>query len=52
MVVQYTLPGFAQTPQHVAFQGGDDEANLLAEFYSTDKRQKSLRKLLLMNCKF
>ena len=27
----------------IAFQGGNDEVNLLAEFYSHGQRQKSLR---------
>ena len=36
----------------VAFQGGDNEANLLAEFYSCmAKKLKSQRRLSLMNCK-
>ena len=30
----------------IAFQGGDDEANLLAEFIAMDKKLKSQRRLL------
>ena len=37
----------------IAFQGGDDEANLLAEFYSrVHKKQRRRKRLLRMNCKF
>ena len=35
----------------MAFQGGDDEANLLVEFYG-HRKQKSLRRLLPMSYKF
>ena len=36
----------------IAFQGGDDKANLLAEFYSRVQKRRRQRRLLRMNCKF
>ena len=36
----------------VAFQGGDDEANLLAEFYSHGQKSKESEEAFIDECKF